>query len=80
MGLKVERRGVLDHRADAGRQARCADTDQGAGAQRNQKRRTLFDAQDKVEEQRDTLIAMLERKLTQSVQSGKLFVARWKLV
>ena len=32
-------------------------------AQRNQKRRTLFDAQDQVDRQRDELIALIEGKL-----------------
>lgn len=49
-------------------------------AQRNQKRRTLFDAQDAVDQQRDRLIAQIEGKLAQSAQSEGLFTLRWHLV
>lgn len=48
-------------------------------AQRNQKRRTLFEAQDEVDRKRDVLIAAIEGKLTQSVQEERLFAIRWSL-
>jgi adenine-specific DNA-methyltransferase len=48
-------------------------------SQRNQKRRTLFDAQDEVDRQRDELIARIEGKLTQVTQLERLFVIRWSL-
>lgn len=48
-------------------------------AQRNQKRRTLFDAQDRVDAQRDALIAQIEGKLQQSEHSERLFIARWRI-
>jgi adenine-specific DNA-methyltransferase len=47
--------------------------------QRNEKRRSLFDAQDEVERQRDQLIAGIEAKLSQKVQTEQLFRVRWRL-
>lgn len=46
-------------------------------SQRNQKRRSLFDAQDEVDRQRDELIAQIEGKLQQQVNSISLFTMRW---
>ena len=48
-------------------------------AQRNQKRRTLFDAQDQVDNQREELIAQIEGKLTQATQVNSLFTLRWTI-
>jgi superfamily II DNA or RNA helicase len=48
--------------------------------QRNHKRRTLFDAQDQIDEQRGSLIAVLEGKLEQTVQTSELFTIRWTVV
>jgi hypothetical protein len=48
-------------------------------SQRNEKRRSLFDAQDEVERQRDQLIAGIEAKLSQKVQTEQLFRVRWRL-
>ena len=48
-------------------------------SQRNEKRRSLFEAQDKVDEQRETLIATIEGKLTQNASSSDLFTIRWRL-
>ena len=48
-------------------------------AQRSQKRRTLFDAQDEVDLQRERLIANIEGKLTQRVDLKPLFTLRWRL-
>ena len=47
--------------------------------QRNQKRRTLFDAQDQVDKQREELILSIESKLTQSVESQELYSIHWAL-
>jgi len=49
-------------------------------AQRNQKRRSLFDAQDQVDRQREELIAQIEGKLTQTAYAERLFVIRWALI
>ena len=46
---------------------------------RNQKRRSLFDAQDEVDEQRDRLIAQIEGKLEQKSELQSLFTIRWGL-
>ena len=48
-------------------------------SQRNDKRRSLFDAQDTVDKQRDSLIARLEGKLSQKVSTEPLFLIRWSL-
>lgn len=48
-------------------------------AQRNQKRRSLFDAQDQIDRQRDELIGQIENKLAQSIKDHLLFVAGWRL-
>ena len=48
-------------------------------AQRNLKRRTLFDAQDQVDQQREELIAAIEGKMNQSTRIEKLFAIRWIL-
>ena len=48
-------------------------------AQRNEKRRSLFDAQDRVDIQRDELILAIEGKLVQSAKTERLFAIRWVL-
>ncbi len=48
-------------------------------SQRNLKRRSLFDAQDDVDKQRDELIALIEGKLTQKTNQSILFTIRWIL-
>jgi hypothetical protein len=47
---------------------------------RNQKRRTLFEAQDQVDAQREELIAQIENKLAQVTQVQRLFMIRWALI
>ena len=47
--------------------------------QRNEKRRSLFEAQDNVDGQRDALIAAIEGKLVQTVEFSELFTIRWTL-
>ena len=48
-------------------------------SQRNQKRRSLFEAQDEVDRQRDDLITMIEGKLSQAAHLEQIFVIRWGL-
>jgi adenine-specific DNA-methyltransferase len=48
-------------------------------ARRNQKRRTLFDAHDQIDAQREELIAAIEGKLAQSESLCRLFTIRWHL-
>jgi adenine-specific DNA-methyltransferase len=47
--------------------------------ERNHKRRSLFDAQDEVDAQREELIAAIESKLNQAVKLNRLFSIRWTL-
>jgi len=47
--------------------------------QRNGLRRSLFDAQDKVDEQREELIDSIEGKLQQRIIAKNLFAIRWHL-
>jgi adenine-specific DNA-methyltransferase len=46
---------------------------------RNEKRRSLFEAQDKVDLQREALISNIEGKLTQMSELEQLFTIRWTL-
>lgn len=48
-------------------------------SQRSYKRRTLFDAQDDVDRRRESLIAVIEGKLTQKTETELLFSIRWSL-
>jgi ERCC4-related helicase len=48
-------------------------------AERSAKRRSLFDAQDKIDEQRTELIAQIEGKLEQKIGVESLFTVRWRL-
>lgn len=48
-------------------------------SRRNEKRRSLFDAQDNVDRQREELIARVEGKLTQTSRLDPLFTIRWSL-
>ncbi len=49
-------------------------------AQRNAKRKSLFDAQDAVEQRREALIAQIEAKLTQNTSASTVVAFRWRLV
>ena len=49
-------------------------------AQRNAKRKSLFDAQDAVEQRREALIAQIEAKLTQNASASTVVAFRWRLV
>ncbi len=46
-------------------------------AERNQKRRTLFDAQDEVDRKRQEFIEDIERRLEQKTSSREVFTVRW---
>lgn len=48
-------------------------------SERSTKRRSLFDAQDKIDEQRTALIAQIEGKLEQKIDVQPLFTIRWRL-
>ena len=47
---------------------------------RNQKRRSLFEAQDNIEEKRDNLIGDMEAQLEERMELVPLFTIRWRLV
>lgn len=48
-------------------------------SQRNDKRRSLFEAQDAIDQQREDLIGKIEGKLSQQACYDSLFTIRWKL-
>jgi hypothetical protein len=48
-------------------------------SQRNEKRRSLFQAQDEVDRQRGELIAGIEGRLRQQTSAQELFAVRWRL-
>jgi adenine-specific DNA-methyltransferase len=48
-------------------------------AERSQKRRSLFDAQDEVDQRRQGLIEAIEAKLAQETRLEHLFTVRWRL-
>lgn len=48
-------------------------------SQRNLKRRSLFDAQDEVDSQREKLITQIEGKMQQRTELVQLFVIRWSI-
>ena len=47
--------------------------------QRNEKRRSLFDAQDQVDKQRDTLIEQIEMQMKQKQACCPVFAIRWRM-
>ena len=49
-------------------------------SERNGKRRSLFDAQDRIDEQRSELIASIEGRLEQDILEEDLFTVRWSVV
>ena len=51
----------------------------GLENERKDKRKSLFEAQDAVDKQRDELIAQIEGKLQQSISTKRLFAVRWRL-
>ncbi len=65
--------GTLEEKLGGQRQVKSLES------QRNQKRRTLFDAHDEVDRRRETLIAEIEAKLGQRESVRRLFTVRWRL-
>ncbi|MGH9427788.1 MAG: SNF2-related protein, partial [Terriglobia bacterium] len=49
-------------------------------SKRAEKRRSLFDAQDEVDKQRDEMISKIEGMLTQGARAERLMLVRWRLV
>jgi adenine-specific DNA-methyltransferase len=48
-------------------------------AQRSQKRRALYDAQDDIDRRKESLISEVEARLQQSVQEETLLTIRWQI-
>jgi adenine-specific DNA-methyltransferase len=48
-------------------------------AERNRKRRELFNAQDAIDAQRDELIGRIEKQLSQHHTRKPVFTFRWRL-
>jgi len=65
--------GTLEEKLSGQKQVRALES------QRNQKRRSLFDAQDDLERRRDELIASVEAKLRQALDLRELFAIEWRL-
>ena len=49
-------------------------------SQRNSKRKSLFDAQDEIDERKSSLIGDVEERLQQSIEMTEMFAIRWSLV
>jgi hypothetical protein len=89
VGLERELKELDRQIKDARRAATLAQTleDKLAGqkavkaleTERSNKRRSLFDAHDKIDEQRAALIAQIEGKLEQSAETRALFTIRWRV-
>ena len=47
--------------------------------ERNQKRKSLFDAQDRIDSRRGDLIAGIEARLTAKISQKQVFVCRWRI-
>lgn len=63
----------LSEKLEAQKQVKALETT------RNKKRRELFEAQDQIDSQRDSLISGLEHQLKQRVNTAPLFTVRWEL-
>ncbi len=64
---------TLEEKLDGQRQVKYLES------QRNAKRKSLFAAQDEIEEKRDTLIRQVEGKLEQAVSVQTIIAIRWNL-
>lgn len=49
-------------------------------SQRNNKRKSLFDAQDEIDERKSSLIGDVEERLQQSIEMTEMFAIGWSLV
>ena len=46
---------------------------------RSEKRMKLYQAQDEVDEKKETLLSTIEKMLAQKIRQEKLFTIRWKI-
>lgn len=51
-----------------------------AEAERSRKRRRLYEAQDRIDEQKEDLISSVEARLGQKIETEDVFTIRWKLI
>ncbi|HEY0049789.1 MAG TPA: hypothetical protein VGB68_10910 [Pyrinomonadaceae bacterium] len=51
-----------------------------AEAERSRKRRRLYEAQDRIDEQKEDLISSVEARLRQKIETEDVFTIRWKLI
>jgi ERCC4-related helicase len=68
--------GALDLQAKLAGQKRVRELERS----RNQKRRSLFEAQDEVDMRRDNIIEEMEQQLEQKSELERLFTIRWRVV
>ena len=47
---------------------------------RSDKRQTLFEAQDQIDERKETLLTDIEKRLNQKMELEELFTLKWKIV
>ena len=72
---KKAKRLAIDLQSKVAAQKRVNELEQ----QRNQKKRTLYDAQDQIETRKDTLISDVEARLQQRTAIKEVFTVRWRL-
>ena len=49
-------------------------------AERSQKRRALYEAQDEIDARKESLFAEVEAKLQQTIEHDEVFTIRWRVV
>jgi hypothetical protein len=47
---------------------------------RNEKRKTLFEAQDQIDTKKDDVLSNIEERLNQKIEEKELFTIKWKLI
>jgi hypothetical protein len=52
----------------------------GKEKKRSDKRQTLFEAQDQIDERKETLLTDIEKRLNQKMEQIERFTLRWKIV
>lgn len=72
---KKAKRMAVDLQSKVAAQKRANELEQ----QRNHKKRSLFDAQDQIEQRKDTLISDVEARLQQQTSRKEVFTIRWTL-
>jgi hypothetical protein len=47
---------------------------------RSEKRQTLFEAQDQIDDKKETLLTDIEKMLSQKIEQNELFTFRWRMI